>query len=79
MSLEQAATLPVSLQTMHNAIVTASRMEKSDAVLIRRQFRCWHSRDANRQTYGCAILGRLPMRSAGQTDRIRRRHGAGFQ
>ncbi|MED6312085.1 MAG: zinc-binding dehydrogenase, partial [Pseudomonadota bacterium] len=34
MSLEQAATLPVSLQTMHNAIVTAGRMEKSDAVLI---------------------------------------------
>ena len=34
MSLEQAATLPISLQTMHNAIVTAGRMEKSDAVLI---------------------------------------------
>ena len=34
MSLEQAATLPVSLQTMHNAIVTAGRMEKGDAVLI---------------------------------------------
>ena len=34
MSLEQAATLPVSLQTMHNAIVTAGRMERDDAVLI---------------------------------------------
>ena len=34
MSLEQAATLPVSLQTMHNAIVTAGRMVKGDAVLI---------------------------------------------
>ena len=34
MSFEQAATLPVSLQTMHNAIVTAGRMEKDDAVLI---------------------------------------------
>ena len=34
MSLAQAATLPVSLQTMHNAIVTAGRMEKDDAVLI---------------------------------------------
>ncbi len=34
MSLEQAATMPISLQTMHNAIVTAGRMEKGDAVLI---------------------------------------------
>ncbi len=34
MSLEQAATVPVSLQTMHNAIVTAGRLEKGDAVLI---------------------------------------------
>jgi len=34
MSLEQAATLPVSLQTMHNAIVTAGRLEKGDSVLI---------------------------------------------
>ena len=34
MSLEQAATLPVSLQTMHNAIVTAGRMERDDTVLI---------------------------------------------
>ena len=34
MSLEQAATMPVSLQTMHNAIVTAGRLEKSEAVLI---------------------------------------------
>ena len=32
MSLEQAATLPVSLQTMHNAIVTAGRMERDDVV-----------------------------------------------
>jgi NADPH2:quinone reductase len=34
MSLEQAATLPVSLQTMHNAIMTAGRLEKGDSVLI---------------------------------------------
>ena len=34
MSLEQAATLPISLQTMHNAIVTAGKMERNDTVLI---------------------------------------------
>ena len=34
MSYEQAATLPVGLQTMHNAVVTAGRMQKGDAVLI---------------------------------------------
>lgn len=34
MSLEQAATMPVSLQTMHNAVVTAGRLEKGEAVLI---------------------------------------------
>ena len=34
MSLEQAATMPISLQTMHNAIVTAGRVEQGDAVLI---------------------------------------------
>lgn len=34
MSYEQAATLPVGLQTMHNAVVTAGRMAKGDAVLI---------------------------------------------
>lgn len=34
MSWEQAATLPVALQTMHDAIVTNGRMRKGDAVLI---------------------------------------------
>ncbi|MET4697516.1 NADPH2:quinone reductase [Constrictibacter sp. MBR-5] len=34
MSWEQAATLPVALQTMHDAIVTNGRMQKGDAVLI---------------------------------------------
>jgi NADPH2:quinone reductase len=34
MSWEQAATLPVALQTMHNAIVTAGRMKAGESVLI---------------------------------------------
>src|SRR3546814_15424239 len=34
MSWEQAATLPVALQTMHDAIVTNGRMKAGDAVLI---------------------------------------------
>lgn len=34
MSWEQAATLPVALQTMHDAIVTNGRMQRGDAVLI---------------------------------------------
>ncbi len=34
MSYEQAATLPVALQTMHNALVTAGRLKAGDAVLI---------------------------------------------
>jgi NADPH:quinone reductase len=34
MSWEQAATLPVALQTMHNAIVTAGRMQAGEAVMI---------------------------------------------
>src|SRR5882757_7380324 len=34
MSYEQAATLPVALQTMHNAIVTAGRLKAGETVLI---------------------------------------------
>jgi NADPH2:quinone reductase len=34
MSWEQAATLPIALQTMHNAIVTAGRMKAGEAVMI---------------------------------------------
>lgn len=34
MGWEQAATLPVALQTMHNAIVTAGRMKRGETVLI---------------------------------------------
>lgn len=34
MSFVQAATLPVALQTMHNAIVTAGRLQASESVLI---------------------------------------------
>ncbi|MGD9801898.1 MAG: zinc-binding alcohol dehydrogenase family protein [Hyphomicrobiaceae bacterium] len=34
MSFEQAATLPVGLQTMHNAVVTAGRLAPGEAVLI---------------------------------------------
>lgn len=34
MSFEQAATLPVALQTMHNAIVTAGRLKKGESVLV---------------------------------------------
>ena len=34
MSWEQAATLPIALQTMHNAVVTAGRLRKGEAVLI---------------------------------------------
>ncbi len=34
MSFEQAATLPVGLQTMHNAVVTAGRLKQGEAVLI---------------------------------------------
>jgi NADPH2:quinone reductase len=34
MSFEQAATLPVGLQTMHNAVVTAGRLKAGEAVLV---------------------------------------------
>lgn len=34
MGFEQAATLPVALQTMHNAIVTAGRLKKGESVLV---------------------------------------------
>jgi NADPH2:quinone reductase len=34
MSFEQAATLPVALQTMHDALVTNGRLQQGDAVLI---------------------------------------------
>jgi NADPH2:quinone reductase len=34
MSWEQAATLPIALQTMHNALVTAGRLEAGETVLI---------------------------------------------
>ena len=34
MSYEQAATLPVALQTMHNALVTAGRLKGAESVLI---------------------------------------------
>ena len=34
MSFEEAATLPVALQTMHNALVTAGRLKQADSVLI---------------------------------------------
>ncbi len=34
MSYEQAATLPIALQTMHNALVTAGRLEAGETVLI---------------------------------------------
>jgi NADPH2:quinone reductase len=34
MSYEQAATLPVALQTMHNAVVTAGRLKSGESVLI---------------------------------------------
>jgi NADPH2:quinone reductase len=34
MSYEQAATLPVALQTMHNAVVTAGRLAPGESVLI---------------------------------------------
>jgi NADPH2:quinone reductase len=34
MSWEQAATLPIALQTMHNALVTAGRLKAGETVLI---------------------------------------------
>src|SRR5216683_6116494 len=34
MSFEQAATLPVALQTMHDALVSNGRLEKGETVLI---------------------------------------------
>ncbi len=34
MGWEQAATLPIALQTMHNAVMTAGAMQQGDAVLI---------------------------------------------
>jgi len=34
MSWEQAATLPIALQTMHNALVTAGRLKEGETVLI---------------------------------------------
>jgi NADPH:quinone reductase len=34
MSWEQAATLPIALQTMHNALITAGRLKAGEAVMI---------------------------------------------
>ncbi len=34
MTWEQAATLPVALQTMHNALITAGRLKQGESVLI---------------------------------------------
>tara|TARA_B100000676_G_scaffold302331_1_gene351069 strand:+ start:1387 stop:2358 length:972 start_codon:yes stop_codon:yes gene_type:complete len=34
MSYEQAATLPIALHTMHNAVVTQGRLQKGESVLI---------------------------------------------
>lgn len=34
MGYEQAATLPVALQTMHNAVVTIGRLQKGESILI---------------------------------------------
>jgi NADPH2:quinone reductase len=34
MTFAQAATLPVALQTMHNAVVTAGRLKKGESILI---------------------------------------------
>ncbi len=34
MSWEQAATLPIALQTMHNALITAGRLKEGETVLI---------------------------------------------
>ena len=34
MTFEQAATLPIGLQTMHDAIMTQGRMKQGDSVLI---------------------------------------------
>ena len=34
MSWEQATTLPIALQTMHNAVVTAGRLRKGESILI---------------------------------------------
>lgn len=34
MTFTQAATMPVALQTMHNAVVTAGRMKKGESILI---------------------------------------------
>jgi NADPH:quinone reductase len=34
MTFTQAATLPVALQTMHNAVVTAGRLKKGESILI---------------------------------------------
>jgi NADPH2:quinone reductase len=34
MSFTQAATLPIALQTMHNAVVTAGRLKKGESILI---------------------------------------------
>src|SRR5262249_48019482 len=34
MSFEEAATLPVALQTMHDAIVTNGRLKKGESVLV---------------------------------------------
>jgi len=34
MSFEQAATLPIGLNTLHNALVTAGRMKAGEAVMV---------------------------------------------
>ena len=75
MSWEQAATLPVALQTMHNAIVTAGRLQAGEAVMI--QGASSGRRTAGTpdcQVYGGQIGDRFlhQYRPPGQAERLRR-------
>ena len=54
MSYEQAACLPVALQTMHNAMVTAGRLKRGERLLIQGASSGRRADGhADRQVYGC--------------------------
>ena len=79
MGYEAAATLPVALQTMHDAVVTNGRLKAGETVHDPgRQLGRWPDGAADRQAQGCAPRHRHldQPRAAGAAQGIRRRSRA---
>ena len=81
MSYETAATLPIGLNTLHNALVTAGRLKAGETVMVQGAVvRRRHHRLADRQADGRQVRGRhldqrRPPRAAeGVRRRPRRQH-----